>query len=77
MFKVIDVLKLGDRLSVTVSGNGQGIRNGTKLTDRKGLTVTVESVAMTRPEETRRIGESTTVLVPACDIKPGSELYTA
>lgn len=77
MYKVIDVFQLGNMLSVTVSGNGEGIKNGTRLVDGKGQLITVQSVAMTKNLNPGDISQCTTLLVTGCDIKKGSELSIA
>ena len=71
MFKVLDVFKIGDMLSVTLDGKCEMLKNGTKLYDE------VVSVAMTRYNDPSDIAKSTTVLLKACDIETGSELFIA
>ena len=75
MFNVIDVFKIGNKLSVTFEGACKGLRNGCELTNRNNLTVTVESVAMVHPTTASSIFESTTVLMPFCEIKKGDVLF--
>ena len=75
MYNVVDVFRIGNKLSVTFEGAGDGLRNGCELTDRNNLTVTVESVAMTHPTTESSVFESTTVLLPLCEIKKGDVLY--
>ena len=77
MFKVLDVFKIGDMLSVTLDGKCEMLKNGTKLYDKSGRTYEVVSVAMTRYNDPSDIAKSTTVLLKACDIKTGSELFIA
>ena len=77
MFKVFDVFKIGDMLSVTLDGKCEMLKNGTKLYDKSGRTYEVVSVAMTRYNDPSDIAKSTTVLLKACDIKTGSELFIA
>ena len=60
MFKVLDVFKIGDMLSVTLDGKCE-----------------IVSVAMTRYNDPSDIAKSTTVLLKACDIETGSELFIA
>lgn len=48
MFKVLDVFKIGDMLSVTLDGKCEMLKNGTKLYYKSGRTYEVVSVAMTR-----------------------------
>ena len=74
MFKVLDVFKIGDMLSVTLDGKCEMLK---KLYDKSGRTYEVVSVAMTRYNDPSDIAKSTTVLLKACDIKTGSELFIA
>ena len=75
MFDVIDVFRIGNKLSVTFGGACKGLHNGCELTNRANLTVKVESVAMPHPTTESSIFESTTVLMPLCEIKKGDVLY--
>ncbi len=77
MLKVLDVFKIGDRLSVTLEGICDEIRNGTKLIDEKGILHNVLSVAMTSNNNPNDFSKSTTILIAACDIKKGAELNIA
>ena len=77
MFKVLDVFKIGDMLSVTLGGKCEMLKNGTKLYDKSGRTYEVVSVAMTRYSDPSDIAKSTTVLLKACDIETGLELFIA
>lgn len=77
MYKVIDVFECGNMLSVTVSGNGEGISNGTKLVDNNGQIITVQSVAMTKNLKPEDINLFTTLLVTNCNIQKGSVLSIA
>jgi len=74
---VLDVFKIGDMLSVTLDGKCEMLKNGTKLYDKSGRTYEVVSVAMTRYNDPSDIAKSTTVLLKACDIETGSELFIA
>lgn len=51
MFKVLDVFKIGDMLSVTLDGKCEKLKNGTKLCDKSGRIYEVVSVAMIRYNE--------------------------
>lgn len=64
-------------LSVTLEGSCNDIKNGSKLIDGSGNTITVISVAMTRYEDPTDISKSTTVMVNSCDLKKGTELSIA
>ncbi len=77
MFKVLDVFKIGDMLSVTLDGKCEKLKNGTKLHDKSGRIYEVVSVAMIRNNEPSEIAKSTTVLMKACNIETGSELFIA
>ena len=77
MFKVLDVLKIGDMLSVTLDGKCEMLKNGTKLHDKSGRIYEVVSVAMIRYDEPSDVAKRTTVLMKACNIKTGSELFIA
>ncbi len=76
MFKVSDVFKIGDKLSVTFEGNCQELKNGTKLKDDKGNIFDVLSIGMTRYSEPADISKSTTALITPCNIEKGSVLYS-
>ena len=41
MFKVLDVFKISDMLSVTLDGKCEMLKNGTKLYDKSGRTYEV------------------------------------
>lgn len=77
MFKVLDVFKIGDRLSVTLDGICDEIKNGTKLIDEKGILHNVISVAMTSNNNPNDISKSTTILIADCNIKKDAELSIA
>lgn len=75
MFKVIDVFKIGDRMSVTLEGKCETLKNGSKLVDADGNQINVISVGTTRHENPADIARYTTILVSPCEIKKGSALY--
>ncbi|MCR4889050.1 MAG: hypothetical protein K5979_07735 [Ruminococcus sp.] len=77
MLKVLDVFPIGTKLSVTLNGACENIKNGTKLIDSHGNIIIVDSVAMTRNDEPSDISKSTTILVNKCDISEGEELSIA
>lgn len=77
MLKVLDVFKVGDKLSVTLDGICDTLKNGSKLADNRGNIYYVVSVAMTRSTNPSDIPQSTTVLIAPCDIQKGYELYVA
>lgn len=77
MFKVLNVFKVGNMLSVTLDGKCEMLKNGIRLYDKNGRTYEVVSVAMTRYKDPSDIAKITTVLLKDCDIKTGSELFIA
>lgn len=77
MLKVLDIFRIGDKLSVTLEGVSNELRNGTNLIDEEGTLYKVISVAMTRNDNPSDISKSTTILIPDCDIKKGAELRIA
>ena len=74
MFEVLDTLKIGSNLSVTLSGKCDDVKNGSMLIDEKGNVYNVISVAMTRYDNPADIAESTTLLVMPCTLKKGEKL---
>ena len=74
---VIDVLRIGDKLSVTLEGVSNELRNGTDLIDKDGTFYKVISVAMTRNNNPSDISKSTTILISDCNIKIGDKLIIA
>ncbi|MEZ3454454.1 MAG: hypothetical protein K1W17_08800 [Oscillospiraceae bacterium] len=77
MFKVTDILPIGNGLSITLDGNSDKITNGCKLVDDSGNVIVVKSVAMVRYTDPQYIGNDVTVLVDKCDIAVGSTLSIA
>lgn len=77
MFKVLDVFKISGKLSVTLEGVCDNIKNGTILTDQKGHLYRVVSVAMTSNNNPHDISKSTTVLIENGDIRKDTELIIA
>lgn len=77
MYKVLDVFKVADMLSVTLEGNGDMLSNGSKLADDNDNIYEVISVAMTRHDNPSDISESTVVLITPCDLKKGISLRIA
>ncbi len=77
MLKVLDIFKIGDKLSVTLEGKCEEIKNGSKLIGADDNEYEVLSVAMTRNENPADFSKTTTVLMPLCDIQAGLELRIA
>lgn len=77
MFKVIDVFKIGENLSVTFEGKCDNLKNGSKLKDINGNIYNIISVGMTRYDTPEDISKSTTVLLSPCNLSEGNILYTA
>lgn len=77
MFKVTDILPIGNNLSVTLDGDSNKIANGCKLVDDSGNVIVVKSVAMVRYTDPKYIGKNVTVLIDKCDIAIGSTLSIA
>lgn len=75
MFKVVDVFRIGDRMSVTLEGKCESLKNGSRLVDDKGNPVNVISVGTTRHENPSDITRYTTILVAPCEIEKGSTLH--
>ncbi|MDD6176135.1 MAG: hypothetical protein PUC59_10345 [Firmicutes bacterium] len=77
MFKVIYVFKVGKMISVTLEGNGVGIKNGSELMNEHGNLFKVVSVGMPRHDNPSDISKSTDVLLTPCNLQKGDELYIA
>ncbi|MBD5138954.1 MAG: hypothetical protein HDT24_06580 [Ruminococcus sp.] len=77
MFRVIDILPIGNNLSVALDGDIDKIANGCKLVDDSGNVIVVKSVAMVRYTDPQYIGKNVTVLIDKCDIAVGSTLSIA
>lgn len=77
MLKVIDIFPLGNRLSVTLDGVSDSIKNGSRLVDSHGNAIQVISVGMVRYTDPEEIGKTTTILVDKCDLDVGTELSIA
>ncbi len=77
MFRVTDILPIGNNLSITLDGDSDKITNGCKLVDDSGNVIIVKSVAMVRYTDPQYIGNDITVLIDKCDIAVGSTLSIA
>ena len=60
-YKVLDVFPLGENTSVTIEGNGNGLKNNIMITSDKGIAHKLLSVAMLSKES--EIKKTTTVLI--------------
>ena len=77
MLKVLDTFRIGDKLSVTLEGRCEEIKNGRNLVDDGGQKYDILSVAMVRSDNPSDFSKTTTVLMPLCDIQKGSVLHIA
>lgn len=77
MLRVIDIFQIGNRLSVTLDGVNDNIKNGSTLIDSHGNAIQVVSVGMVRYTDPEEIGKTTTILVDKCDLNIGAELSIA
>lgn len=77
MYKVLDVFRVANMLSVTLEGSCDKLKNGTKLMDENNNIYNVVSVAMTSHDNPSDISKSTTVLITPCDLKKGISLRIA
>ncbi len=75
MFKVVDVLKIDDKQSVTIDGACDGLKSGSKLSDSNGNVYNIVSVGMTRYDNPEDIAKYTTLLVTPCTLKKGTDLF--
>lgn len=76
MLKVIETLKIGNLLSVTVEGNPNEIKNGAVFVDKNGDRHTVKSIALERFDNPHDISRFTTFLTEFCELKKGSILFS-
>lgn len=77
MYKVIDVYKIADMLSVTLDGNCAMLSNGSKLKDDNNNVYNVVSVAITKHNNPSEISKNTTVLITPCNLEKGTNLFIA
>lgn len=75
--KVLDVFRIGDKLSVTLEGTYEEIKNGSKLIGSDDTEYEVISVAMTNNDNPSDFPKVTTVLMPDCGIERGFDLHIA
>lgn len=75
MFEIIDTFPIGDKLSITVKGNGDELKNGMKLKDDSGHIYEVLSVAMVEHNSPKEIASTTTLLTTSGDLSKNEELF--
>ena len=75
MFKIIDVFRIGNKLSVTLEGQCDKLRNGSMLTNQKGITEKIDSIAMVNSRINDYLRNSVIVMMPLCDIHKGDQLH--
>ena len=77
MYRVLDVFRIEDMISVTLEGNCDELKNGTVLTDESNNIYHVISVGMTRYDNPKDISKLTTVLITPCNLQKGINLRIA
>lgn len=77
MFKILDTLKVGDFLSITVEGNCSELKNGSNLKDRSGNVYNIISIGMMQLEDSHDISKKTSMLISPASINIGEELFIA
>ena len=80
MLTVVDVFKVGDDLSVTLTGNCTAIKNGSLLADQMGNTYQVLSVGMvhyTEPSQISNGSNNAVVLLSPNTLGVGEKLVLA
>lgn len=63
MYNVISMLPVGQTTSVTIEGNGDGLKNNMRITDSKGVTYELMSVGMTSDRDARDTMKTTSILI--------------
>lgn len=76
MLRVIDVFQVGSLYSITLQGECDGVKNGTRLQTKDGRFMTVQSVAMIN-RAGGRLHSEITVLSTANQIPEGTEVEIA
>lgn len=77
MFKILDTLKVGELLSITVEGNCEDLKNGNNLKDRFGNVYNIISIGMMQLNDPHDISNMTSMLISPATINKGEELYLA
>ena len=75
MFKILDTLKVGEMLSITVEGNCSELKNGSSLKDRSGNVYSVVSIGMMQLDNPHDISNITSMLISPASINIGDELF--
>lgn len=63
MYKVLDTFDVGGNTSVTVEGNGDGLKNNIPVFDAQGVEYKLLSIALMSGCPPEEIGKTTTVLI--------------
>lgn len=63
MYKVLDTFDVGGDTSVTIDGNGEGLKNNMPVFDSSGAEYRLLSVATMSGHSPEEIGRTTTVLI--------------
>lgn len=67
-YEILNRIKVGSNTAVTVSGNGEGLKNGIILSGDDSLTYRILSIGMTAGIDPDEISVSTEILVEGnCD----------
>ena len=75
MLKVVDTLKVGNLLSVTVEGDLSDIKNNASLIDENGFMHTVKSVGLENLSDPHDISRIASFLTELCELKIGTLLF--
>lgn len=62
-YKVLDVFPIGKNTSVTIEGNGEGLKNNMIIGDSAGVAHKLISVAMLAGRSAKEADETTTLLI--------------
>lgn len=63
LYNVLDVFPVGENTSVTIEGNGEGLKNNIDITASDGSKHKLLSVGMTSGHSVEDVKKTTTVLV--------------
>ena len=75
MFTILDTLKVGELLSITVKGNCENLKNGSSLRDHFGNIYNVVSIGMMQLNNPHDISNITSLLISPATLKKGEELF--